>query len=145
MKNWFGLVVIWVWIIGSLVFLIYTSDSDAATPLTQTRADKAATAYADDTVDTWSYFYDDTRPVGPYYDSNDPETEEYNTYIESYELDNCDVSGRKAECDITYHWAGGDLCDSIITVRTTRRNKVMVDDNGMECDDGYDVDVAYGS
>lgn len=48
-----------------------------------------------------------------------------------YELDACDVDRRGAECDFTLMYEGGDVCDGTVTVKLTRRGKVV---SGLELD-----------
>lgn len=120
------------------VIAFTASASEARTSLSQDRADKAAVIYMDDLVETYNTFYDPERPTGWVPVPFDDESFEYNAFIERYELDDCDVTGRKAECDATVFWSDGDACDLTVYERTTRRNKLTTYHEGMICDSGND-------
>lgn len=110
------------------VLLIAPAAAQAARPeLSVGRADRAAARVAEETVAAWSEEYDATNPD--------------DSFITAYDLDTCDRTSRTSvDCDITYWLNDGSGCDGTITIHTTRRNKLSVNDDDLVCDGDPDYD-----
>lgn len=108
--------------------LAVVEGASAAVPaLDLQRADRAAQARADRTVQAWAEWYDPSAA--------DPDNPGAAVYIADYEIDPCERDSRsRAECDVTYMLSDGDLCDTTIKVRTTRRDRLAVTQTRMSCD-----------
>jgi hypothetical protein len=125
-----------------LLLLIAPSAAQARPSLSLDRADRAADREARAMVRDWARDYDPVYdPTSAQYnpewaaDSDDNGKPYVSYYIASYDLDPCErISATWAECAVTYNMNDGDMCDEIIDVRTTRRNRLLLMSGGLTCD-----------
>lgn len=119
--------IIYAVVLAAAALACFGATAEAKRPaLTLERADRVAALEARETM-LWTHPGDEEcwpedEPCEPL------------PIIVRYELDPCDrVSASRAECDLTYIWSDGEECDDILTITTSRRNRLLIRSEG----DGY--------
>jgi hypothetical protein len=116
-------------IVVAAVALLASTAQAAPPALDLDRANRAAEREAAEWLEFWNWDEDDAYAEDA---TNAP------NYMLRYELDACDRTSRvRAECEVTYALADGDLCDDTIIARTTRRGLLRVWSWGQVCDSEF--------
>jgi hypothetical protein len=100
----------------AVLALALVTPAQARAPLTQERADDEAAAFVNDQAEL--------------------DLDAGDATITRSDLDSCEVlSSRRAECDGTFTYSDGSECDFVVTVRTTRRDRLNTDIEFVWCDE----------